>query len=269
MGAPHGGYAEYAVAPASTTFHLPASVSFEAAAGLPLSFMTAALALHQYIGIPLPWANPEDEGVKEAKERPLLIYGGATAVGAYAIQLARLSGIKTVITVAGSGAEFVRGLDPATTIVDYRKGDVAADVLAALPAGTKLVHAFDAVSGKRSYAHVTEALMKSNGGGHINMVDPPVSDGDAEWKFPSQIKFTRTFVASAYGAKHDMISQDQADKDGEFAFVFYRYLGRLLEQGKFKPHPVEVLPGGLEGIVAGIQALYEGKVSAKKLVVQV
>lgn len=47
MGDRGGGYAEYAIAPASTTFILPPNIPFEAGAGLPLSFMTAALALYQ------------------------------------------------------------------------------------------------------------------------------------------------------------------------------------------------------------------------------
>ena len=41
----YGAYAEYTVAPASTTFHIPESVSFEDASTLPLAYMTAALDL--------------------------------------------------------------------------------------------------------------------------------------------------------------------------------------------------------------------------------
>lgn len=52
----------------------------------------------------------------------------------------------------------------------------------------------------------------------------------------------------------------------EFAYWFYRYLRHLLAEGKIKPHPVEVLPDGLDGIVVGVQALFDCKVSAKKLV---
>ncbi|KAK0637402.1 chaperonin 10-like protein [Bombardia bombarda] len=257
MGEPAGAYAEYAIAPFSTVFHLPPSISFEGGAGLPLSSMTAALALYQLLGLPLPT-------VPGNKDIPLLIYGGASAVGAFALQLAKLSNISPIITVAGSGIDFVESLGAATHIVDYRKGDVAAQILAAL-GGKKLHHAFDAISGSKSYEIISEVLVAS-GGGKINMVDPPE---DESWTWPAGVEFSRTFVASAYGQKHAHITQEQAEKDGEFAYFFYRYLTYLLAEGKFKPHPHQVLDGGLDGVVQGVQNLHDGKVSAKKLVARI
>ncbi|KAL7930673.1 GroES-like protein [Trichoderma chlorosporum] len=256
MGQPHGTYAEYTVVPASTTFLLPPNISLESGAGLPLSIMTAALALYQYLGVSLPTTIGNS-----SRKTPILIWGGATAVGAYALQLAKLSKLGPIITVAGNGIDFVRSLNAADHIIDYRKGDVTQQILAA--AGTDGVKlAFDAVSGNGSYERITEVLLAS-GGGHINMVDPPT---DQNWTFPNNIKFTRTFVASAYHVSHSFINEEQAHADGEFAYFFYRYLSHLLAEGKFRPHPVEVLPNGLDGIVDGVQALFDGKVSAKKLV---
>ncbi|KAJ9136989.1 GroES-like protein [Coniochaeta hoffmannii] len=78
MGEEHGTYAEFTIVPVSTTFRLPPNVSFEAGAGLPLSSMTAALALYQHLRLPLPT-------VPGQKDIPILIYGGASAVGAYAL----------------------------------------------------------------------------------------------------------------------------------------------------------------------------------------
>ncbi|KAL6890844.1 GroES-like protein [Trichoderma evansii] len=256
---PHGTYAEYTVVPASTTFRLPPNISLESGAGLPLSFMTAALALYQYLGVPLPTTVGDSN-----QKTPILIWGGATAVGAYALQLAKLSKIGPIITVAGNGIEFVQSLNAADHIIDYRKGDVTRQILDA--AGSAQIKiAFDAVSGHGSYERINEVLLAS-GGGHINMVDPPT---DQSWKFPENIKFTRTFVSSAYHVSHSFINEEQAYADGEFAYFFYRYLSHLLAEGKFKPHPVEILPDGLNGIPDGVQALFDGKVSAKKLVARV
>ncbi|UKZ47992.1 hypothetical protein TrVGV298_002228 [Trichoderma virens] len=234
---PHGTYAEYTVVPASTTFLLPPNISLESGAGLPLSFMTAALALYQYLGAPLP-TTINDSGRKTA----ILIWGGATAVGAYALQLAKLSGLGPIITVAGNGIDYVQSLNAADHIIDYRKGDVTQQILAAA-GSAEIKIAFDAVSGHGSYERITE-----------------------NWKFPDNIKFTRTFVSSAYHVSHSFINEEQAYADGEFAYFFYRYLSHLLAEGKFRPHPVEVLPNGLNSIVEGVQALFDGKVSAKKLV---
>jgi len=256
METPHGGYAEYAIVPASTTFHLPAKISFEAAAGLPLAFMTAAIGLYQMLRVPPPTEPGE-------KDFALLVYGGATAVGAYALQLAKLSNVGSIITVAGRGIEFVESLGAATHVIDYRKGDVAQAILKALD-GKKLHHVFDAVSSGNTHQIVSEILV-ANGGGKLNMLDPPT---DKEWKWPAGIDVSRTYVANAYSEKHADITQEQANADSDFAFLYYHYLARLLDEGRFKPHPHEVLSGGLGGIVEGVRRLHDGKVSATKLVVR-
>ncbi|KAL2807771.1 chaperonin 10-like protein [Aspergillus granulosus] len=257
----HGSYSQYAVAPASTTFRLPSNISFEAGATLPLASMTAALALYQNLGLPLPW-NPAKS------ETPILIYGGASAVGAYALKFAKLSGLSPIITVAGNGIEFVKSLNAADYIIDYRSGNVAQAILRVLN-GRKLHHAFDAVSYNRSYEDII-AVLQACGGGQIDMVDPP-SDDSANperdsWVWPEGIKFSRTFVSSAYAAPHKYRNEKEAVEDGEFAYIFYRYISRLLAEGELEPHPFEVRPSGLEGVAEGIQLLYDRKVSAKKLV---
>lgn len=49
--------------------------------------MTAAFALYDKLGLPQPW-HPATEST------PLVIYGAATAVGSYAVQLAVRSNIR-------------------------------------------------------------------------------------------------------------------------------------------------------------------------------
>ncbi len=53
--------------------------------------MTAAIALYQQHKLPLPWL-PAKENI------PLVVYGGSTAVGAFAIKLAKLSKISPIIS---------------------------------------------------------------------------------------------------------------------------------------------------------------------------
>lgn len=116
---PHGAFAEYAVAPGTTTFHIPHTVSFEEAATIPLAGMTAALGLYQRLGLPLPWLP--------AQERmPLVVYGAASAVGAFAVKLAVISNIHPLICVAGRGMGYVETLinrEKGDEIIDYRAGN--------------------------------------------------------------------------------------------------------------------------------------------------
>ncbi|UKZ76660.1 hypothetical protein TrVFT333_004369 [Trichoderma virens FT-333] len=257
---PHGTYAEYTIVKASTTFHLPPNISFESGASFPLAFMTAAIALYQCLKVPLPTTLQDPA----AEKTPILIWGGATAVGAFALQLAKLSNLSPIITVAGNGIDFVKSLNIADHIIDYRTGDVVQKIIdAAGPAKIKL--AFDSVSDPVSYEPITKVLVAS-GGGTINMVDPVQG---SNWKFPDNVKLSGTMVGSAHGDTWGRVTEDQAKVDQEFAYWFYKYLSHLLADGKIKPHPVEVLPDGLNGIISGVQALYDRKVSAKKLVARI
>lgn len=123
MTEPAGSYADYAIALSTTTFFLPSHISFEPGATLPLATMTAALAIYQGLKLPTPW-NPAPRGQK----LPVLIQGGSSTVGAYALKFSKLSGPSPIITVAGSGIDFAQSLKAAGYIVDYQKGNVAADI---------------------------------------------------------------------------------------------------------------------------------------------
>jgi NADPH2:quinone reductase len=71
---------------------------------------------------------------RRCKEIPI-IYGGPAAVGAFAFQFAKLSGLSPIITVAGTAIEFVKSLDCATHIIDYRSkspSDIQAEIKSAL-----------------------------------------------------------------------------------------------------------------------------------------
>ncbi|KAG6827648.1 hypothetical protein H0H93_015452, partial [Arthromyces matolae] len=50
--------------------------------------------------------------------------------------------------------------------------------------------------------------------------------------------------------------------------LFYAHLTELLENGIIRPNRVEILPGGLGGIVDGLKKLENGQVSGVKLVVR-
>ncbi|KAK9416345.1 putative Chaperonin 10-like protein [Seiridium unicorne] len=246
MLSPHGAWAEYSVVPAHTTVHLPAQTSFEQGAAVPLAALTAAIGLYSRLRLPEPW--------RAAKEPiPLVIYGAASAVGAYTIQLAIRSNIHPLICIAGNSQDHVKSyIDPSKgdTIVDYRNGDeaVVEGIRKALN-GAKLFHAFDAVSEKGSYQNLGKVLEK---GSKLTLVLPGNYDD-----LPDGIETTFTNV----GCVHE------AEK--ESGFVYFRYIGRGLREGWFKPQPTQVVPGGLAGVQHALEELKAGRVNAKKLVFEV
>jgi NADPH2:quinone reductase len=242
-----GSFAEYAVGWSWTTFHIPKSLSFEEAATLPLAAMTAAIGLHQRLGLPDPWTPAKEP-------TPLVVYGGAASVGAYVIQLACLANIHPIIAVAGRGEKFVSSLiDPSKgdAIVDYRKGDdaVVSGIKDALK-GAKLHYAFDATSEHNSYTNIVKVLEPT---GHLTLVLP----GREYEGIPESVNMSITMVGSAH----------KEDKD--FAYVYFRYFARGVAEGFFKPHPHEVVGGGLGGVETGLRNLKEGKASGVKYVFRI
>ncbi|KAF2151827.1 GroES-like protein [Myriangium duriaei CBS 260.36] len=247
MRTPHGSYAEYAVAHAYTTFFLPDETSFEEGAALPLAFLTAAVGLyaHDRLALPEPWAPA-------TKTTPLVVYGGASAVGAYVIKYAQRSNIHPIITVAGRGKDFVEKLidrSKGDTIVDYRSGDeaVVKGLKEALK-GEKLYHAFDAVSEKGSYVNISKVLESD---GKITLVLP------GKEEIPKTIQKSQTMVGDVHSKLKDL------------GLVHSRYITKGLLEGWFPAHPHEVVPGGLEGIQQALTDLKEGKASAVKYVFRI
>ncbi|KAJ5943800.1 hypothetical protein N7516_003968 [Penicillium verrucosum] len=254
MGSPHGSYGEYAIAWEHTTFHLTEKTSFEEAATIPLAAMTAALGLYQELRLPLPWA-PAD------KPTPLVVYGGATAVGAFAIKFAQLSNIHPIIAVAGKGAPFVETLisrEKGDTIIDYREGNDAVHAgIKAIGKKTPIHHAYDAVTEKGSYATLGAAL---DAPGKITVILPVEADNAKE-----QISIQRTMV----GTVHMPPAEGQTVGDKEFGAAFFQFIGQGLAQGWFSGHPYEVRKGGLGGIEGALKDLQAGKASAVKYVVRI
>ena len=76
------GFAEYVAAPAATTFALPDTMDFGAAAAFPLNYLTVIHALR-------------DRGALQAGEW-VLVFGAAGGVGSAAIQTAKAMGAKVV-----------------------------------------------------------------------------------------------------------------------------------------------------------------------------
>lgn len=241
--------------------NIPLSHNIEAAT-IPLSAMTAALGLYQELHLPLPW-------LAATKPTPLIVYGGSSGVGAFAIKLARLSNIHPIIAVAGSGKSLVESLiDPSKgdTVLDYREGDEAliANMRAAAK-GHKIEYAYDAISDNNSYVNIGKVLDQQTGS--ITTVLP----GKKYEGIPPSIRHPETYVGSVHGPKLSKTATKQVGRvgDREFGAAFYRFFGQGLLDGFFSGHPVKNTPGGLEGLQGALRDLKAGKVSSFKYVARI
>jgi NADPH:quinone reductase-like Zn-dependent oxidoreductase len=103
-----GSFAEYVSAKPSLFAHKPANLSFEQAAAVPISGMTALNGLR-------------DVGKIQPRQKVLII-GAAGGVGTYAVQLAKTFGAVVTGVCSTSKAELVRGIG-ADEVIDYTRED--------------------------------------------------------------------------------------------------------------------------------------------------
>jgi len=109
-----GGYAEKACLAADEAIPLPANLSFEEGAAIPIPFYTAYHGLHN------------KAAVKSGET--VLVSAGGGGVGVAAIQLARLAGARVITTVGSrEKAERVTALG-AHVAVNYKEQDFVAEV---------------------------------------------------------------------------------------------------------------------------------------------
>jgi NADPH:quinone reductase-like Zn-dependent oxidoreductase len=130
-------YAEWMAVPAPQAYRLPAGISFEDAAAIPVNYLTA---FHSIFTM----------GNLQAGDR-ILIHGAAGGVGIAAVQLSRARGLVIFGTAGPAKQEYLRkiGVDYP---IDYEKTDFVQAVQKVAPEGIEMV--MDAIGGKsfsRSY----------------------------------------------------------------------------------------------------------------------
>ncbi|KAH0425426.1 zinc-binding dehydrogenase [Colletotrichum camelliae] len=255
-----GGYAEYIPVEASLLFEVPENVELKSAATVSLALGTAVQALYQRLGLPEP-------GSGKGAEEWVLIYGGATSVGNYAIQLAKLSGLKVVATASPKNHQFLKELG-ADAVVDYH-GEWVDEVRKI--SGGKLKRAFDTVSDHGSTLKIAQALEGSEGD-HILTLIPAMPPAKEEIKAVNPwAKIEWTIVYTVFERALPFRFDNCGDETPEDKKVWEKYLKllpQLLSNGDVKTSKVTEL-GALEAVVEGFKLSEEGKVSNEKLVFKV
>ncbi|TGN63052.1 NAD(P)-dependent alcohol dehydrogenase [Nocardioides eburneiflavus] len=109
IGTADGSFAELAVVQEARVGRKPAALSFEEAAVLPVSGLTALQAIRAAGGV-----RSEDR---------VLVIGASGGVGSYAVQIAVAQGAEVTGVASGAKADLVRSLG-ATRVIDYTRDDL-------------------------------------------------------------------------------------------------------------------------------------------------
>ncbi len=161
----NGAFSEYLVADAELqVVPIPGGWSFEEAAQLGVAPFTALQCLHETLELPSPF---DARSIAEQPQRTILIWGGASAVGQYAIQFAKLGGLRVLTTASSKNFDLVKGLG-ADEVFDYRDEGVVEKIRAAT--GNALDIAIDAISEGKTPTQVTGAI--GDKGGKVAIVLP-------------------------------------------------------------------------------------------------
>ncbi|KAJ7203080.1 GroES-like protein [Mycena pura] len=243
----HSGYQEFSIGNAPQTFKIPKYLGYEEASSIPLAFSTAVGAVFRDLIVPIPPAG-SSLPLPPNREVPVLVWGGSSSVGAYAIQVLHLTGYKVVTTASPSNSEYVKSLG-ADIVVDYHDEEKAVEEIKKATDG-KLSLVVDAISEN----HSTERAVKAFGpdGGIITTV---LSVDDSVKKGRTDI----SIVSS--GAR--IVYQDPKYLDA------FRFLEETLEAKLLKPNKIEVLPKGLLSVDDGWNRQRAHKISGVKLVYRI
>ncbi|KAL9046836.1 MAG: hypothetical protein Q9214_000434 [Letrouitia sp. 1 TL-2023] len=258
-GASHGGnklnhedgaFAEHVCGKASVAFKIPEQLSFEEASTMPVGVITAAQALYQTLGLPYP--------TEPTKERlHVLIYGGSSATGTLAIQLAKLSGLEVTTLASSHNHELLKNLG-ADHIFDYRSPTCASDIKAAT--GENIHHAFDCIASGESPKICVES-MGPGSGKYCSLL--PVEELPRKDITNASIAMYTSFGERFFFGPTEF---PPSKTDEDFATGFFELVEKLVAEGKIKAHPSLVREGGLEGVLEGLNDLREKKVSGAKVV---
>jgi NADPH:quinone reductase-like Zn-dependent oxidoreductase len=158
----NGAFSEYMVVDAELgVFPIPDGWSFEEAAQLGVAPSTALLCLHQTLELPSPFE------AKSGPQRSILIWGGASSVGQYAIQFAKFGGLRVVTTASPKNFDLVKGLG-ADEVFDYRDENVVEKIRAAT--GNELDIAIDTISEGKTPEQVAGSI--GDKGGKVAVILP-------------------------------------------------------------------------------------------------
>ncbi|KAF2494505.1 alcohol dehydrogenase class-3 [Lophium mytilinum] len=259
-----GAFGEYLVSKGDLTGLIPENLGFEAASTLGAGIASVGQALGQNLG--LPW--PGKQSAKGEKV-PVLIYGGSSATGALAIQFAKASGLEVITTCSPHNNNYIKSLG-ASAVFDYHSSTCAEDIRAHTK--DSLYYVFNCLPDDSAAKICTEALSshpRPDGskpaytGVSPRGVDAAIMRDDVQHS--SILGYTAKGEAFTFAGNQIPAMPDHF----EFMKPWLELGASLVADGTVKPHAHEVRPGGLEGVLKGLDELRGGKISAKKLVYRI
>lgn len=247
-----GAYAKHTIVEEGLSFKVPESVTSEEAATVPLACNTAWLAL----------LSPYSLGIDrtKAKDVQLLIWGGSSSVGQFAIQIAKLLGFQFATTcrnrkvVESQGAEHV---------FDYTSETVVEDIKKTLP---NITYVLDCIGTEESSALASQTVVAA--GGKLCTIQPGRRNTG---KVEKRVEVSDVLVFTAFHEElnYGKVTLPVREEDRDLSHELYQSLPAWLESGYMKPNKPRIVDGGLDGVEKGFELYRSGKISGEKIVYKI
>ncbi|BGP52606.1 hypothetical protein JCM8202_004867 [Rhodotorula sphaerocarpa] len=246
-----GSFAEQVKAQASLVWRVPDNLSDEeAAASGGVGPWTTVQALYMRLGLAPPHAPTKNA-------EPVLIWGGSTSVGLYALQFLKASGYMPVSVSSPKSYDLVKKYGAAATF-DYNDADVSSKIAQQFPS---LQYGLDCITDGKTTASIVKAIAAAKGTGHVVTLlvnkDPEIKEVAGD-----KIKVEMTLAYTLLGVEFDWpgmtfpaMPQDKSRMEEWCA----QHLPKLFESGTIKSNPIQSFSGGLENITEGLNYIKEGK----------
>ncbi|KAB2570658.1 Dehydrogenase azaJ, partial [Lasiodiplodia theobromae] len=248
----NGAYQHYTAVPATLVSPIPSHLPFEQAAVLPLALSTAAAALYEDKNFNLPLPTATADGIPDASNGTILIWGAAGSVGLAAIQLARVSGLRVVGVASARNHDLVKAVG-AHEVLDYRAAGIGRDVAAAIEAaGEGFVGILDAVSSPDTFSTIDTILNDVVGAPIKAVALMPIPEGVG-----------RNFVGSHCVSFSIMKPPYEHIADG----LWRKFIPEALARGLIKAKPDPLVVGSGLGSIQDAMDRQKAGVSAQKIVV--
>ena len=252
-------------APETMLAVVPEGFTMQEVVTLPNNFVTVFHALTADLGLEIPWPKPDD-WVPKAKETTILIWGGSSSVGQFALQVLRWYGYTHLLATASKRNHTLLKEYGASSVFDYNDSQITSQISqAGGSSGVELV--LDCIgSSSGSLAPISKIVGK---GSAVAILLPVIVrdaseteapeyamdvESAAEWKQGVVVKGVRTHFY-----------QDNAFFRDNLQPVI---MPRMLEMGIVKPNRQKIIEGKtlLERAQKAMDVLRRKEVSGERLV---
>lgn len=259
-------YQDFATVPETTLGKLSSGFTLQEAVTLPNNTVTVFHAVTKDLGLPLAWPAPDTSVKNPHAETPILIWGGASSCGQYALQILSHWGYKNLLTTASAKHhEYLKSIGARHTF-DYHDEDVHTQIIKAASGGS-VPYVLDCIASQQgSLARIAQVATK----GTIVAALLPVIVRDAtddtapEYSMDTQAAVDWADGVEARGVRTHFYEDDAFFKEHLQPTI----VPALLASGIVKPNKQRIVEGEtlLERAQEAMNLLRRKEVSAERLV---